>query len=178
MNSQMRWAKELMGLPVLSVAEGQRLGTISALFIDRDARAVAAIGVSGGAFTRAHHLRFADLQTIGADAVMIAAAAIAQKGLPAAELRELDDRLAGRSVVTESGRQVGEIEGYAVNTTTGRLESYQVRPETSRLARLTGLGKPEALEIPDAQVVALGAHALILRDDAVPPGESFEPADA
>jgi sporulation protein YlmC with PRC-barrel domain len=132
---------------------------------------VAGIGVSSGAFTRAHHLRFSDLQTIGVDAVMVASAAVAQEGLSPAELRTLDDGLAGRPVVTESGQRVGEIAGYAVNTATGRLEAYRVRPETGLLARLTGLGQPETLEVPDAQVVALGAHALIVRDNAVPAAE-------
>src|SRR5438067_11232842 len=120
MSEKARWARELIGLPVLTVAEGQRLGTIVALFIDREARAVAAVSVGGGAFSRPHLLRFADLQTIGVDAVMIAAAAVAQMGLPAAELRELDERLAGRPVVTESGQHVGEIDGYLVNLATGR----------------------------------------------------------
>src|SRR5712692_9523557 len=125
MSAQARRAREVIGLPVLSVAEGQHLGTISALRVRREERAVAAVAVVGGPFTRPRSMRFSDLQTLGADAAMVASAAILQQGLPSPELRELDEGLTGRPVVTESGHRLGEIVDFPLNSASGRIETYR-----------------------------------------------------
>lgn len=167
MSAPARRARELIGLPVLSVAEGRQLGTISALRVRREARSVAAVAVGGGAFARPQYLRFADLQTLGVDAAMVASAAILKRGLPSSELRELDEGLTGRPVVTESGQRLGEIVDFTVAPAGGHIETYRARPEAGLLARLAALLKAETVELPDALVVALGAHALIVRDEAL-----------
>lgn len=167
MREGVRRARELVGLPVLTVAEGQQLGTISALRVQREERRVVAVAIGGGTFARPQYLRFADLQTLGADAAMVASAAVLKRGVPAAELRELDDGLTGRPVVTQSGQRLGEIVDFSIDPEGGRIESYRARPEAGLLARLAALLKPETILLPDALVVALGAHALIVRDEAL-----------
>ena len=176
MSAQTQRARELIGRPVLSVAEGEHLGTISGLRVRRDQRSVAALAIGGGPFARPQHVRFADLQTLGADAVMVANAAILKRGLPAAELRELDEGLTGRPVVTEGGQRLGEIVDFALSPDSGRIETYWARPEAGLLARLAALVKPDAVALPDALVVALGAHALIVRDEALARFEHAAPA--
>jgi len=178
MSAQARRARELIGLPVLSVAEGQHLGTITALRVRREARSVAAVAVGGGAFSRPQSLRFSDLQTLGADAAMVASAAILKHGVPPAELRELDEGLTGRAVITESGHRLGEIVDFTLDPASGRIETYWVRPDAGLLARLAALVKPETVSLPDALVVALGAHALIVRDEALSLFEREAPRDA
>src|SRR5262249_36567667 len=116
--------------------------------------------------SQSRYLRFSQLSTVGVHAVMVASEAVLKDGLPAEEIRELDGSLPGRAVVTERGQRLGEVAGFAVNTSTGRIESYRVRPDAAGLARLASLVKPELIEIPDALVVSLGANALIVRDDA------------
>jgi sporulation protein YlmC with PRC-barrel domain len=186
MNEEARRAQELMGLPVLTIAEGKRLGSISRLLVRREARAVEAVGIGGGAFSPPRYLRFSQLSTIGADAVMVASEAVLKEGLPPAELGELDGSLLGRSVVTEHGQKLGEVAGFTANTGTGRIEAFRVRPQTAGLARLAALVKlvkPELVELPDALVVSLGASALIVRDEATslwqhaPRGESAPSPD-
>jgi sporulation protein YlmC with PRC-barrel domain len=44
-------AQELIGLPVLTIAEGKRLGAISRILIRREERALEAVGIGGGAFS-------------------------------------------------------------------------------------------------------------------------------
>jgi sporulation protein YlmC with PRC-barrel domain len=98
---------------------------------------------------------------------MVASEAVLKEGLPPQEIRELDSSLLGRSVVTEGGERLGEIAGFTVNTGTGRIESFRVRPDTAGLARLAALVRfinPELVELKDALVVSLGASALIVRD--------------
>jgi uncharacterized protein YrrD len=162
-----RGAQELVGLPVLAVAEGKRLGSISRILIRREARAVEAVGIDGGAFSSPRYLRFSQLSTIGVHDVMVASEAVLKEGIPPQEIGELDGSLPGRAVVTEHGQKLGEVVGFTVNTSSGRIETYKVRTETAGLlARLAALVKPNLMEIPDALVISLGTSALIVRDDA------------
>lgn len=169
MSEEAREAQQLMGLPVLTIAEGKNLGTISRLLVHRETRAVEAVGVGGGALSHPSYLRYSQLSSIGADAVMVASEAVLKEGLPAEEIGDLDGSLLGRPVVTEHGQKLGEVAGFTANTGTGRIEAFLVRPEAAGLARLAALvhlGKSETVELPDALVVALGNSALIVRDQA------------
>jgi len=49
MSEEARKAQELMGLPVLKVAEGKQFGAISRLLVNRETRSVEAVGIGGGA---------------------------------------------------------------------------------------------------------------------------------
>jgi len=169
MIEEARRTQELMGLPVLTIAEGERLGSISRLLVGRETRSVKAVGIGGGTFSHPSYLRFSQLSSIGADAVMVASEAVLQEGLPPGEIGELDSNLLGRPVVTESGQKLGEITGFTANTGTGRIEAFRVRTDAAGMARLAEfvkLAKPEMVELPDALVVSLGESALIVRDEA------------
>jgi uncharacterized protein YrrD len=162
-------SQELMGLPVLTVAEGKHLGPISRLLVRRETRTVEAVGIGGGAFSHPSYLRFGQLSSIGDDAVMVPSEAVLKEGIPPEEIKELDSSLMGRPVVTEHGQKLGEVTGFTANSDTGRIEAFRVRPEASGLARLAArahLSHPEMVELPDALVVSLGDSALIVRDEA------------
>jgi uncharacterized protein YrrD len=170
MSEEGRKSQELMGLPVLTVAEGKHLGAISRLLVRRETRAVEAVGIGGGALSHPSYLRFSQLSSIGADAVMVSGEAVLKAGIPPAEIKELDSDLLGRPVVTEHGEKLGVVAGFTANTDTGRIEAFRVRPEAggglARLAALAHLSHPEVVELPDALVVSLGASALVVRDEA------------
>jgi sporulation protein YlmC with PRC-barrel domain len=169
MSEEARTAQQLMGLPVLTIAEGRNLGSISRLLIRRETRSLEAVGIGGGAFSHPSYLRYSQLSTIGTDAVMVASEAVLKEGLPPEETRELDSSLLGRSVMTERGEKLGEVAGFTANTGTGRIEAFRVRPEAGGLARLAArahLSHPVMVELPDTLVVALGDSALVVRDEA------------
>jgi sporulation protein YlmC with PRC-barrel domain len=169
MSEEARGAQELMGLPVLTIAEGKHLGTISRLLVHREVRSLVAVGIGGGGFSHPSYLRYSQLSTIGADAVMVASEAVLKEGIPPEEIGELDSSVLGRPVVTDHGQKLGEVAGFTANTGTGRIEAFRVRPEAAGLARLAAfvhLGHPETVELPDALVVSLGDSALIVRDEA------------
>jgi uncharacterized protein YrrD len=162
-----RTARELIGLPVFSVAEGQRLGTVSGLLVRREDRVVEAVGVGGGAFRQARYLRLAQLHTIGTDAVMVPSAGALKESLSGSHVKSLDATLTGRPVVSESGQRLGEVVGYTVNTATGKIEVFHVRPGSAGFARLAAIMRSDSVQIGDHLVVTLGANALILRDEAI-----------
>src|ERR1700676_5323786 len=100
MNEGARKAQELMGLPVLTVAEGKHLGAISRLLVRPETRSVEAVGIGGGTFSHPSYLRFGEIGAIGDDAVMVESEAVLKAGIPPGEIRELDSNLLGRPVVT------------------------------------------------------------------------------
>jgi uncharacterized protein YrrD len=186
MSEEARGAQELMGLPVLTIAEGKKLGSISRLLVRRETRSLVAVGIGGGAFSHPSYLRYSQLSKIGADAVMVASEAVLKEGIPPEEIGELDSSVLGRPVVTEHGEKLGQVAGFTANTATGRIEAFRVRPEVAGLARLAALAHlshPENAELPDALVVSLGDSALIVRDEATslwehdPPGQSAPAPD-
>jgi uncharacterized protein YrrD len=171
-----RTARELIGLPVFSVAEGQNLGTVSGLLVRREDRTVEAVGIGGGTFRQARYLRLAQLSTIGADAVMVPTAGALKESLSGSQIKALDGTLAGRPVVSESGQRLGEVVGFAITVATGKIEVFHVRPESAGLARLAAIVRADSVQIGDHLVVTLGANALILRDAAIPLLQTESPA--
>jgi uncharacterized protein YrrD len=161
----------LLGLSVIAIAEGKRLGQINTLLVRPEDRSVTAFGIGGGAFSQTCYLPIAQIRTIGVDAVMVESEAVLQNALPPEEVRALDAGLPGRSVITESGQKLGEITGFAIHVVSGKIEIYHVRTETGALARLAALVKRDTTDIPDALVVALGGDALVVREEALALGE-------
>lgn len=166
MTQELRNAGDLLGLNVLSVSEGRRLGQVDGLMVGRESRAIAALVVGSGAFGHRRYLRFARIRSFGTDAVMAQQEADLDAELPREEMRALDPALSGRPVVTQSGHRLGQIADYTADLATGKIESYRVQPDESLLARLMPLGRHEALELPDAVVVSLGADALVVQEEA------------
>src|SRR5437879_2139490 len=120
MSEEARKSQELMGLPVLTIAEGKHLGAISRLLVRPETRSVEAVGIGGGAFSHPSYLRFSQLSSIGDDAVMVASEAVLKEGIPPAEIKELDSGLLGRPVVTEHGPKLGEVTVFTDNSGTCR----------------------------------------------------------
>jgi uncharacterized protein YrrD len=179
MQDAARAGRDLLGLPVLSITEGKRIGQVSALLVRREDRTVAAIGISG-AGSGARHLPFAEIKSVGPDAVMVESESVLQAELPAAESRDLEGALPGRSVVTESGQRLGEVTGFAVDVGSGRIESYHVRADSGLLARLVGMVRRDEADLVDSLVIRMGDDALIVRDEAaqiVAPVSAGEPSD-
>lgn len=155
--------KHILGMPVYSLQEGKRLGEVTALLLRRADSSVAAVRV-GGALNQGPPIPYAHLRLVGADAVFVESEAVMGEPLPPEAVRELDDAVTGRAVITARGARVGTISGLWVQKETGRVAVYRVRPDAGLLARLTRLMHNDTLEIPVEQVQALGADALIVSD--------------
>ena len=166
MSVRIRQAQDLLGMPVYSIAEGKHLGDIRTLLVDRQERAVGAVGV-GGAVGRLQTVPFHQLRTIGVDIVLVENEAVLGAEPAPGDATSLDTGLGGRPVLDQAGKHVGEVVGFTVDLDTGRIVRYQVRPEAGFLAHLADVLGGRAMEIPDTSVDALGADALIIREDAL-----------
>jgi uncharacterized protein YrrD len=167
MSTTSRKVEELMGLPVFSVHEGQRLGNVSGVLVRREERVVEAVGVGGGPFRQARYVRLSQLSTIGSHAVMVPSASVLKEALSPQHVRAMESHLAGRPVMSASGQRLGEVVSFTVQIPTGRIESYRVRPDAANKSWLASLIKSETVELSDDLVVSMGASALIVRDEAI-----------
>ncbi|MGQ9512326.1 PRC-barrel domain-containing protein [Thermodesulfitimonas sp.] len=68
----MRKSKELLGMPVVSLEEGLRVGRVTGLVVDPAAKTVAALIVEkGGLFREQRFIPFPQVYSIGANAVTL-----------------------------------------------------------------------------------------------------------
>jgi hypothetical protein len=72
---------------------------------------------------------------VGIDAILVDSAAALEPALSTEVVRELDDTVIGRAVLTASGERIGTISGFWVNTADGRIAVYRVHPEAGLLSR-------------------------------------------
>ncbi len=171
-----RRGKDLIGMPVITVQEGRRLGEATALLIRRDDATVAAIRI-GSQLAPGPAVPFGNLRLVGVDAILVDSAAALEPALPTEAVQALDDDVTGRAVITVSGERIGTISGFWVNTADGRITAYRVHPDAGLLSRLTNLLHHDTFEVSASQTQALGKAALIVLDAVVSPG-SVAPAPA
>ncbi len=158
-----RQGKDLVGMPVVTVLEGRRLGEVTALLVRRENTCVVAIRI-GNQLAAGPAVPFGNLRLVGVDVILVDSVAALEPALPTETVRELDDTLNGRTVLTASGERIGTISGFWVNTADGRITTYRVHPEAGLLSRLSNLLRHDTFEVPSEQVQALGASALIVTD--------------
>jgi uncharacterized protein YrrD len=127
---ELRKASSVVGLPVLTHADAQNVGTVKDLALSGDGTAVIALVTEeGGLLSDRRLVPMEEVESIGEDAVIVSAAsdvvdASALPGMDAA----LDDNesLRGKDVLTTDGQKVGAIGDLYLDTTSGRIEGYEV----------------------------------------------------
>ena len=158
-----RRGKDLIGMPVITIQDGRRLGEVTALLVRREPPTVAAVRI-GSQLAPGPAVPFGNLRLVGADVILVDSAAALEPALPTEIVRELDDGVIGRPVLTASGERIGTISGFWVTTADGRIAAYRVHPDAGLLSRLARLVRNDTFEVPAEQVQALGAAALIVND--------------
>jgi sporulation protein YlmC with PRC-barrel domain len=158
-----RQGKDLIGMPIISIQEGRKLGEVTALLVRREDATVVAVRM-GNQLAPGPAVAFGKLRLVGIDVILVDSAVSLDPALPTEVVRALDDTVLGRAVLTASGERIGTISGFWVNTTDGRIAAYRVHPEAGLLSRIANLLHHDTFEVPAEQVQALGAAALIVTD--------------
>lgn len=156
--------KQMNGLPVISIADGERLGTVERTYVDPAGKRVLGVGyhVGGGLFTPEISPRLdADrIHSLGPDALMVVNKdAISGEKIDQAfsNLTTLDD-LVGRAVLTRGGAALGKVDSVAFDERTYRLTEFDVSRGMMAGTR----------SIPAKQVKTIGLDYLIVADDVWP----------
>lgn len=159
----MKTIHELLGMPLVAVAEGVRLGTLRGLDFNAADGQIRGLYFAGAAGRADGVLPWSAVVAVGADAITIEslnAIAAPETGPdptpPAGDVRE-------RPVVTVSGTRIGKVTGYDVDETTGRVERYHVATG-GLLGRLTH----QEVSFPHSAIRTFGPDAIMVPDEVVP----------
>lgn len=126
----MRKSQDVIGLPVIHVATGKRLGTVRDLLFDEQQRMVGLLLENGGWIRRGRFIPFTRIASLGADAVILDSEE---------DIYPLDEgeqgwfglltgqrKLKGRPVMMSNGRELGMVEDVYFLEGMGTLMGYEL----------------------------------------------------
>lgn len=128
----MRKGKSIIGLRVLTQAEGRDLGKVNDLIFDHETDELVALLISDKelfGLIDAKVVMFNQVQTIGADAVMVPSEAALINAHSDARIAAIMDRetaLSGTRIATTDGRDIGNLADMYIDEETGRVLGYEV----------------------------------------------------
>ena len=126
-NAAVRQGRDILELPVYTIAEGKSVGSVDTLFVRRENLTVPWVRLKTGALASHAFTPYSAFQTVGADIALLPNAGLLQSALPADEKNALDTGLTGRPVLTPGGEQVGTIAGFEIDTADGAILAFRVR---------------------------------------------------
>ena len=155
-------AADIKGRAVISITNGARLGRVDEVLFDAGSLGIAAFRVS--AEGQQALIPFAQVQSLGSDAVMVPGDDVAQwiTTSTAAEGLVSFDALKGYKVVDDAGTFLGTPKAIELEPKDGRLQQLQVHK-----GGVLGIGG-EATSVPGANIASVGADVIVVRA-ATPP---------
>ncbi len=158
-------AQSVIGKTVLSRADGEKLNSVKDVVIGTDhTRVIALLINEGGLFSKPMVVAIESVVSFGKDAVMItdSKAAMRADHVPAvAQALDMDEKLGGKKVFSETGDQHGKLSDIYFDEKTGDLAGVDV----------TDLGPGSSskdvafLDISD--IISFGADAVVITTSAV-----------
>lgn len=159
----MRRIEEILKMPIITVQEGTRLGTVNGAELDMTEGRVAYLRYRGEGRTSEGLIPWSAVRSVGGDTVTVTSAAEVLQSLRPQEQETLSEYVGDRPVVTESGVQIGTVSSYAFDEETGRILSYSVE-RRGLIGRLTNRG----YEFPHSAILAFGKDAIVVADEVIP----------
>lgn len=164
-------SKQLKGLAVISIKDGEKLGTIEQVYLDPGAKKIVGFAVrhgGGGLLTSAEAappdlIDVDDVHAVGQDAVTLADKGAVRGDQTRARLDQLMelDELTKLKTVTEGGTGLGSVAGAEIDDRSFALRELEVSAGFFSSNR----------HVPIGQVVSIG-HDLVVVSDAVAADES------
>lgn len=153
--------KDFLGLEVVSLEDASVVGEVDALLVDDEGASVVGLVIDLGVY-EAKVLAFADILSIGEDAVMIGAPTavkpISQHAVLEA-VAERDVQVSDTLAMTDRGNLVGIVGDYYVDSTSGAIKGLEILQED-----LDDGDSAEAYLVPIADVVRISAELVMLKD--------------
>lgn len=158
-------SRDLLGLPVISLDDGLKLGHVRGLVVDPPHKTLVAVIVESGGLRREQ--RFIPLSKINSmrfDAVTVKESANAERGAALPHIVQLwKDKitLTGTRVISENGTVLGIVQDYTVNVENGRIEGIELAD--SGLNRVL---KGSSF-IPIHLIRTIGKETIVAADEAI-----------
>lgn len=153
------------GLPVITMAEGKRVGKVDDLVVDPARKTVSWFRLHSGGMLGGDRLWVSAgaVHGIGEDAVTINAEADARAQADAPEalaLVKAQRGIIGSKVLTESGGRLGEVRDYEFTPDTFALTSLSVGPAMNMVGEVLTIEGDNVLTIGEDMVVVASAGTL------------------
>jgi uncharacterized protein YrrD len=156
----MKRSSEIIGLSIISIAEGKELGTAKDLVIDATTGEVAAVVVEDGKwYLGAKILPFKLIQGIGEYALTVENSNVVvalSAGNDMEKMLEIDVRVKGTKVLTMGGKMQGQVTEILLDEQSGKILACEIRLVNGELA-----------VIPAEQVITFGKDVLVTLDETV-----------
>ncbi|ABZ83829.1 prc-barrel domain protein, putative [Heliomicrobium modesticaldum Ice1] len=124
-------SKSLLTRPIVSLDEGQKLGTVRGLVVDPEALEVVALQVDQkGLFREQKIIPYTKVHSIGDDAIVIDRSSQVQRATNLPHLFELIKSktvIIGSKVLTTLGQKIGVVVEYYFDHRTGKLLTIEIR---------------------------------------------------
>lgn len=155
----MKPSRNLLSLPIVSLSEGQHIGYVRQLVIDRQSKTIAAIVIDPkGFFKDQRIIPYNKVISVGDDAITIDKGSHVEKATSIPEILNLlkdKSSIIGTKVVTETGKTLGITEEYYVDPANGQITLLEISG-----GRLEGFLNGKALL--DANYVLTMGHDIIV----------------
>ena len=126
----MQYLSNLLEIPILALGAGRQIGTVEEVLVSLDTALLEGIVIKNTAwFSDKQHISFAEIHHFGADAITI-------KRETAAEPFRLEEAdrlqvynlryLQGKSIVAETGIQLGTLSDILFDSLTGEIKAFEV----------------------------------------------------
>ncbi len=159
--------KDVKGIAVISIADGEKLGTVDRAYVDQASKRIVgfAVGSGGGLLAAdsapAFKIDADEVHSLGPDAMTLdrkLEVSGEQTNARYGELTELDE-LTQRKVVTEGGTFVGQVASVDFDERTFRLTEFEASPGFFKSNR----------RVPVDQVISVGADLVVVSDAVCAP---------
>ncbi|KAB2953033.1 photosystem reaction center subunit H [Heliorestis acidaminivorans] len=124
-------SKSLLTRPIVSLEEGQKIGTVRGLIVDPKAMEVVALQVDQkGLFREQKVIPFTKVHSIGEAAIIVDKATQVQKATNLPQLFQLfkeKTTVIGNKVLTTEGEKIGIVEEYYIDRFSGKILTLEIR---------------------------------------------------
>ena len=159
----MKRTDELLGMPVLTVQEGARLGKLKGVEIAYRDGQILYVQFDGADGRPDGMVHWSKVRAIGADAITIESLAVIQECVDAGDRDRVTPRVGERAVVTESGTRLGHITNYDLDEATGQILRYHIAT-----GGLLGRVLHTEVSFEQSAIRAFGEDAIVVSDEVLP----------
>jgi len=144
-------SKDMIGLPIFTIAEGKEIGKITEMLVNPGRGIVVALSIEN----TSKILTFSSIKSIGKDAVVVDSSSQLMELTEHKNIERWKDiKIVDSKVITSAGRHVGQVSDYLIDIVTGKIISCVANDMEG-----------ERLVIPASRIVTFGKDALIIVDE-------------
>lgn len=166
-------AQSFRGKPIISVSDGQQLGTVEDVLIDPVSMSITALLTSKGNLFRQDMrvITASEVRVWGKDAILVTHPDILQRKN---DVPDMDNSISTheqnrvRDLITLGGERNGEVKDFVV-THDGRIAGIDVARASDALAQLIGGRDRNALRLPIGAIHSVGKDVVIIDMEKIQP---------